>query len=395
MWNLDVYTLFFIDAFILFLLGGFMLLAALQGQRNRTLLWASIGMLLGGIGFVLGSFRTQSDWHNYLFVLSNMLLMMVHGCLWTSLRAYAGRPVRWVGLFAGTIIWFLLCQWPWFVIRVDVHISGFALLSLGYMALAMREVWPERRSVGGSVTVVLCVLAVHALFYVYRVVQMMRSVDASFPWAPEDFTLTMLESIFFIVAVSFGILMMVRARVEDQYRHASLHDALTALPNRRALFEGGLKMLERAHHNERSVAALMCDLDFFKRVNDECGHEVGDEVLTLFAQVLREVVPANALCARIGGEEFVAMIPDPGPQQPAELAARIRRKLTGCSSETTGHLSVSIGISLATTAGYDLDKLLNRADQALYEAKAAGRDCARLWPADTLADPHSAARARR
>ena len=459
MLNLDARTLLIVEAFVLFLVGGLMLLAALQGRRDRTLLWMSGALLLGGTGFVVSIAREVPGWRDPVIVLSNMLLITGHACVWAGLRVYVGRPVRGGWLLAGAAAWFALCLWPWFLAADIARLLVFSLLTIGYLAAAGRTLWPERREDAGSVCPLLIVLIAHGLFYFYRVVSAVRVPGMSWllagaaawfalclwPWFlaadiarllvfslltigylaaagrtlwPErredagsvcpllivliahglfyfyrvvsavrvpgmswllwpDFTVTILEGILFAISLSFGVLILVRARAERRYRHAALHDALTRLPNRRALFEQGAAVLQRAHREGRDMALLMCDLDWFKRINDEHGHDAGDRVLALFADVLRARVRVGDLCARIGGEEFVVLAPDLGPLGTQDLADRIRRALAERASGAVGRLSVSIGIACASVDGHDLDRLLASADRALYDAKAAGRDCVR------------------
>lgn len=120
---------------MLFLVGGLMLLAALQGRRDRTLLWMSGALLLGGAGFVVSTARGIPDWRDPVIVLSNMLLITGYACILTSLRSYVGRPMRvWV-LLAGAAVWFALCLWPWFlasdVARLLVFFPAVDRLSRG------------------------------------------------------------------------------------------------------------------------------------------------------------------------------------------------------------------------------------------------------------------------
>ncbi|MHA3904803.1 GGDEF domain-containing protein [Castellaniella sp. WN] len=376
MLNLDARTLLIVESFVLFLVGGLMLLAALLGRRDRTLLWMSGALLIGGVGFVISIARGLPGWRDLVIVLSNMLLVTAHACVWAGLRVYAGRPVRPQVLLAGAAAWFTLCLWPWFMDSDAARLLVFSLLAIGYLVAAGREIWPERRGDAGSVFPLLIVLIAHGLFYLYRVGSAVRVPGMSWLLWP-DFAVTMLEGILFSISLSFGILILVRAREERRYRHAALHDALTRLPNRRALFDQGASAMARAHREGRDMALLMCDLDWFKRINDERGHDAGDRVLALFADILRSQVRAGDLCARIGGEEFIVLAPDLGPLSAQALADRIRRGLAERTSRTTGRLSVSIGIACASVAGHELDRLLACADRALYEAKAAGRDCVR------------------
>ena len=123
-----------------------MLLAALQGRRDRTLLWMSGALLLGGAGFVVSTARGIPDWRDPVIVLSNMLLITGYACILTSLRSYVGRPMRVWALLAGAAVWFALCLWPWFLASDAARLLVFSLLSIAYLAAAGRTLWPERRA---------------------------------------------------------------------------------------------------------------------------------------------------------------------------------------------------------------------------------------------------------
>jgi diguanylate cyclase (GGDEF)-like protein len=378
MMKLDPGTMLVVEAFVLFLVGGLTFLASFQGRRDRTLLWAGCGMWLACAGFLLGVVRGQPQLQFVAVGLANMFLITAHACLWTSLNVFRGRPVAWHWLLAGAAAWLLLYQWPAFRADVDLRVGIYSVLTLFYIVAGLASVWPECRRNPAAASPLLVFLAIHALFYAYRV------PGGSLPGAVwpnrPDFGVVMFEGLFFAICLSFGILMMVRARAEQNYRHAALHDALTGLPNRRALFERSAGMLAQARLTGMDVAVLMCDLDWFKQVNDRFGHEAGDRVLVHFAGALRRASGEGRLCARLGGEEFVVIAVGLGPLGAENLAGRIRG---GLSSQTHGvpdRLTASVGIACSRQAGYDLDRLLARADQALYAAKTAGRDCIRVWP---------------
>ncbi|WP_323018133.1 GGDEF domain-containing protein [Castellaniella sp.] len=376
--NFDPRTLLVVEAFVLFLVGGLTFLAAIQGRRERTLLWCATGMWLACLGFLLGVTREYADLLTLSIIVTNMLMITGHACLWISLRVFGGRPVSWRWLGAGALVWLLLCQWPAFLSDTDLRVAAYSVLCLGYLGAALTEVWPEWRRYPGVATPLIVFLAIHALFYLYRIPASPMQPQIWRNWP--DFTLVMFEGLFFAISLSFSILMMVRARAERNYRYAALHDVLTGLPNRRALFEQGELLLEQARPSGVDVAVLMCDLDWFKQVNDNFGHEAGDRVLACFAQILSQSVDAQDLRARLGGEEFVVVAANLGPLGAQELATRIRSGLSAQTDSLPCCLTVSVGIACSRQAGYDLDRLLARADQALYAAKTAGRDCIRVWP---------------
>jgi len=160
----------------------------------------------------------------------------------------------------------------------------------------------------------------------------------------------------------------------NQARQESLVDTLTGLANRRA-FDTHLASSLQAG----GASLLLADLDHFKRINDTYGHGFGDQVLRAVAQLLGRAAPAGALVARIGGEEFAVLLPAlPAPQaaqvaeqmRQAVSANRIRRKGQADSSE---RVTLSLGVA-CSLAGERSAALLERADRALYAAKAGGRD---------------------
>jgi diguanylate cyclase (GGDEF)-like protein len=386
---LDTRTLLVVGFFTHFLMGGLTLLAALHGRHNRTLLWCAIGCLLGGLAYLLGLVRDSHYWDNLSIWLSNMLLITTYGCLWTSLRSFAGRPPQWFYLFAGAGVWAGFCLWPVFMGSAYFRIVVFSLLAIGYMVACSLELWSCWRVGGRLVSAVLLVVFLHGLFYAYR---MVPQPNFGPTWVTRsDFTLTVLENILFIISLAYGILVMVGTRSERRHRYAAQHDELTGLANRRALFEWGRRTLALGQDRHEDIAVLMCDLDRFKHLNDQHGHEAGNRALAVFAEVLRATVQKEDLCARIGGDEFIVLVPGTGQAGAERLANEIRRELEARSASiaTTSLLSISIGIACTRAVGYDLDSLLIRADQALYQAKRAGRNCVRTWwtgePARTTA----------
>ncbi len=165
----------------------------------------------------------------------------------------------------------------------------------------------------------------------------------------------------------------------DHSFELAVTDQLTGLHNRRYM-AGQLEALaRRAAHGGDAVAALLIDIDHFKKINDSYGHDVGDEVLREFAVRLASNVRAIDLPCRHGGEEFVVVMPDTRLEDAERIAERIRLHVAGSPFRVMGGtelLSVTISIGVAATLGPD-DKpeaLLKRADEAVYEAKATGRN---------------------
>ena len=166
-------------------------------------------------------------------------------------------------------------------------------------------------------------------------------------------------------------------QAEQHLRALTREDSLTKLFNRRYFFEVAAIEFERARRYGTTLSLMMIDLDFFKRVNDKYGHQAGDRVLNQVAHLMQSVVRATDIVGRYGGEEFVVLLTQAGLAEAMVLAERLRSKINNAEIVVDGHrlrVSISIGVSERLPADTSFDDLVSRADSALYQAKAAGRN---------------------
>ena len=175
-----------------------------------------------------------------------------------------------------------------------------------------------------------------------------------------------------------------RQRKEDQIEHLAFHDGLTGLANR-LLFEDRLTTaLAQAERRHAPLAILFVDLDRFKVINDSLGHPTGDEVLKMVAERLSEGLREGDSLARRGGDEFLVLLPDTGPEGAASVAQKlienIRLPMRSGAHDLT--ISASCGIAVFPENGPDTESLLKAADIAMYRAKEGGRDGYRLFNPD-------------
>jgi len=168
-----------------------------------------------------------------------------------------------------------------------------------------------------------------------------------------------------------------RKRAEETLRYMAYHDPLTGLPNR-ALFNDRLTLeLARAQRNRQKLAVMLLDLDYFKNINDTLGHSVGDRLLQVAGNRLRSLLRSSDTVARMGGDEFLLMLPEIARVQDT---SRVAQKILGAFREPFVldghklHTTASIGIATYPDAGEDADTLTKNADIAMYRAKKRGRN---------------------
>lgn len=181
-----------------------------------------------------------------------------------------------------------------------------------------------------------------------------------------------------------------RKRFQDKLRanyeislSMALTDALTGLYNRRYFEVHMQKMLQSSRENRKPLGFLYMDIDHFKSVNDTYGHQVGDEILKGFAERVKDALRSFDLVARLGGEEFVAILPDTTPDVAYAIGERLRKAIAATPfpcSNADGQLVVTSSFGGIVLTGNDLDQVsvpdvIKRADAQLYEAKHNGRNC--------------------
>ena len=166
----------------------------------------------------------------------------------------------------------------------------------------------------------------------------------------------------------------------EAYAHAAAVDPVTGVFNRRYFQVRLDEELQRSHRHQIPLALLMIDVDDFKRVNDSHGHLAGDTILRDVGEILRRSVRVFDVCARFGGEEFVIIMPGSSSENALRIAERIRERIETYRPAdrvlATTRVTVSVGLAVSSPEA-TVGQLLERADQALYAAKRAGKNCIR------------------
>lgn len=166
--------------------------------------------------------------------------------------------------------------------------------------------------------------------------------------------------------------------LNEQLEKMADTDGLTRLKNRRYFISNAQKELNRARRYNHTLAVMMIDIDYFKKVNDTYGHLTGDVILKQLGRILTRYARESDIISRYGGEEFVILIPETNPKKAYHAAEKLRKVIEKTNFKIDKDIipvTVSIGVALKTPSNsYSLEKLIDKADKALYQAKNTGRN---------------------
>ncbi|MCF8478657.1 MAG: GGDEF domain-containing protein [Pseudolabrys sp.] len=368
---LDVPTLVFATVCIVGFLGVFMIVNWLQQREVFALAWWGSAYLIAASAIALWGapsplFEIPSVW-------PEALVFVACGMIWNGVRLFHGRKLWPLAIAGGAGGWVVLCH-AW-----DVPEGGWGRIALGVMVGAAYtvcisvELSHERRRSFYSRGAAIAVPLLYAVLFLSPVALWLFRPDF---FAVRWPAVLALETIIYAVATAFILLLTVKDRHVHFYRTAATTDSLTGLLNRGAFLEAARKM--QMHHGARGrpVTLLMFDLDHFKSVNDRFGHATGDSVLRIFTQVARNSMRATDLIGRLGGEEFVALVPEPMAGA-VHIAERLRAAFESAGVTVDGHAigaTVSSGLASSCKQEPDIGSLLVLADVALYRAKNEGRN---------------------
>ncbi len=186
-----------------------------------------------------------------------------------------------------------------------------------------------------------------------------------------NFTLIITTTFIFI------LLFFRQLRVRNRLMLLTRTDTLTGLANRNSLFENGAKMIAKFKEQPQEFSVLLLDLDHFKKINDHFGYQVGDEILKVVSQMVKETMRSRDVFYRLGGEEFVALLPFADKNKAKAIAVRINEKISQHDFSLLmmrGKVTVSIGVATMEHNEKSFDDMLHKADLAMYQAKDQGRN---------------------
>jgi diguanylate cyclase (GGDEF)-like protein len=367
---LDSPTLMTLATCITGLLGIFLVVLWVQERAVRALAWWGVAYLVGASAVTFwgaqGALPVPPE-------LPNALLFIACGMVWTGARLFHGRKILPGALFAGAVVWFVAMQYASFAGSEQARVVLSSVVIAIYAFCTAFELRRERRRPLLKQWLSIAVPLMHATVFLAPVPFCLLIAGNGSGHAL--FALFALETILYVVGTAFIVVVMAKERTALVHKTAAMTDQLTGVFNRRAFLDAADRLIAKRARRSQPVSLLLFDLDHFKSINDRFGHAVGDEALKVFARTAVATLRTTDVVARLGGEEFVALIPGSAAEA-AVAAERVRVAFLAAGLVIAGRemaATVSTGIASGLPP-LEINALLARADRALYRAKANGRN---------------------
>ena len=338
-------------------------------------LWGS-AFIIAAIAMVLIVIARNIVPDLWSIVIGNAILATAYGLIWSGARSFDGKQISIALTLAGALIWLAACSIGPIYARPEARATVMAVIAITYALLTVVELWRGRGDGLWRWPIMLLFLG-HAAAIPVRI-PLVGPLAGHYPIHPELLTFALFEALFLCICAAYLFISLVKDRIAARHQNVSLIDPLTGIANRRGFLQAGERLMIRARFTNQPVALLTFDLDRFKSINDRFGHPAGDTVLVTFCQLATSQLRPADLFGRMGGEEFASLLPDTTRQDAIWMAGRLRAAFEATTSHTAGEqpitATVSVGVATSDDASFDLSALLTAADQALYRAKALGRN---------------------
>ena len=378
----DVRTAMFLTAFITLMLAA--CLALTIGRRGQAVsgavaLWVRASALQP-IAWSLLALRDYIP-DLYSIVLGNALICFAYAEYVRALRLFtrgrAGSPLPYF-VAAATIVPVIAGTWIWPSVAERTVVTSLAIMllfALAVSALLRGTPRPLPRShaiTAAAFAIGVLLLAVRAVFEALTHTPLTSGTEVT-PMQSLIFGYSALAP----VLTTFGFVLMCNDRMHAELERLAATDPLTGVWNRRMLEQLVTQQLADARRHLRPVSALLIDADHFKLINDGFGHDAGDVALKALAADVRRHLRPGDLIGRLGGEEFLVVLAGTGPDEAVAVAERLRASIAALTVDVQDvrvKLSISIGVATLADTSNDFGALVRRADEAMYEAKRAGRN---------------------
>ena len=348
--------------------------------REPSLLFWSAGFATITVGSTLALLRSSG----FMLIgiwFANGLLVTAHFLFLLGVARFTQTRLSraWFLIF---VIWLVMLLLPDGPLWSKVMLAANSLLVAVTTLKASLLLRPHGKSISIGAVQLRYVLLAHGIFYVAKAATVVipgTLIDLA-AFRGEIIQISLVEGAMAIMLIALSMTGTERYRREKEIARLAARDPLTALYNRRALEVRAPRLLEDVSP-ERPGALLLIDIDNFKLVNDQYGHTAGDRLLIALSEMIRSVLPRNALTARLGGDEFVILLNNASSERIVELGSTLREQFRSNASQTfptSDAVTLSIGATVFDKPPASLAALIEQGDAALYESKRGGRNRLRL-----------------
>lgn len=384
---MDIRTILYINIFLLAGCTAGISVIAFHNKRFRQFSWIAVAYAIGCLSTVLRALQgVFPDF--FVLVLSNVLvviaLLLVHHCFAEFAKVHMRTGWLEILFVAGALVG--LAYYTYVDPSLDARSVLMSFVSAG---IATRTFYVLITFADAAVRIPS--LATTALYVTFIIMMALRCLGILLWHAPNDFFVSSASQLigflgFYILVagIPVGYFWMTFTRLYANQELLARTDSLTGLLNRRALEEQASREIRRSRRQGTPLAVLSLDLDHFKLVNDQYGHKIGDAVLCSVATLLLRPCVHQTLPLDQEAKEFVVLLANTGKEDAAAMAERLRSTLEGINVDTGKYrlkLTASFGIAMLNRDD-SFQSILRRADQALYAAKSAGRNCVMLETED-------------
>jgi diguanylate cyclase (GGDEF)-like protein len=382
--HLDMQTMSAVNVAVTAILGGVLLFTWARERESPFVGWWGLALLTMSAGVLMTA--GQATQHADFLILGMATMVLSDALKWKAVKEFAHGRGRLLWILLGPV-GFLLAIHSGYLNSFDQRLGGLCTILAVYnfaAAFALSRMSDEDLSSRWPAVTLLIVIGLGYLSWLLA----MPINEAQWVFASVWFPTVILLTLLLRIALAFIVLSMAKERQELEQRVDALTDALTGLPNRRALFEVADALGQDRKLKGDAISVLIFDLDHFKQTNDRFGHALGDRVLKLFATTASAHLNGTSLIARLGGEEFAAILPGADPLEAVGAGEAVRHAFAKSAAFVDGlpvGATVSVGAASDVSIADDLNALFRRADVALYVAKRAGRNRIELLAPDDAA----------
>lgn len=350
-----------------------------MGRKPHALTW-SLAFVVGASQWACNLIRAHFPTHDLYWVTVGALAIVTVSLGLVGHRQRVGKSTAVVPLgVAGTLVFLTLAGLTFLGDHDGWKLSLGPLYAAVILSIVAGTVVQKSPSITSAEWGTAVVNVILALSQIVAVAPLLSAGSSPGPEALQFYSaVNFLVTPAAYIGIGMFAVFLLASDLSEEMKAVATRDQLTGVLNRRGLAEVTKRLFSASRRGNGPLSLILADIDRFKKINDQYGHAAGDQVLLHFSSLLAADRRGHDAVARIGGEEFVVVLPGTSAQEAAELAEQLRfrtEQLQVTASRGTIEMTASFGIATLGRLDRDFEAMLARADVALYRCKAAGRNC--------------------